>query len=153
MKAEDIMTRNVITVREDVTLEDVAEIFEKNHISGVPVVNKDNQVIGLISKNDLISQHKKISRSEACTLLEIMLYYQSKDLYEKEIKKFFQVKVREVMSVNVKCAAPSTPVGEVAEIMLKNGFNRVPVVSKNKRIIGIIARADIIKAIHNFREM
>ncbi len=152
MEAKDIMTRNVITIREDATLEDVAEILEKKHISGVPVVNENNQVVGLISENDLISQHKKISRSDTCTLLDIMLYYQSKDLYEKEIKKFFQAKVSEVMTDDVICVTSSTPVGEVAEIMLKNGFNRVPVVSKDKRIIGIIARADIIKAIHNFRE-
>lgn len=149
MEAKDIMTRDVITVKENDTLEDVAAILVNKHISGVPVVNEENQVIGLISENDLISQHKKISRSDVGTLLDIMLYYQNRDLYEKEIKKFFQVRVQEVMTTEVKCVIPSTPVGEVAEIMIKNGFNRVPVISKNRRIIGIIARADIIKAIHN----
>ena len=56
MKAQDIMTKDVVTVRPEMTVHQIATLMARKHISGLPVVSKDGDVLGIISESDLIGQ-------------------------------------------------------------------------------------------------
>lgn len=149
MLAKDIMKKEVVSVREDQTLKDVVELMIKHDVSGLPVVNTSGKVVGIISERDILRHGRKIFMTESISLLGIMLYEQNPHSYEEELSKALKLTVREVMVRDVIVVHEDEPVGEIAYIMMEEGVNRVPVL-KDGKLVGIIGREDIIRAIADF---
>jgi CBS domain-containing protein len=149
--AEEIMKREVITITKDRSILELAELFMKNKISGVPVVDKENILQGIVSESDIVNFVKKDN-----TFLPIMVYpvygysYFDFDLYvkgyEKNKEALSGTKVEEIMHTWVKKAKKETLESVIAEIMGGNKVNRVPIVDDENKVIGIIARSDLIQS-------
>ena len=86
MLAKDIMTKDVITVTGDETLQNVAKIFVEKNISGLPVVDEHNRVIGVISEGDLVYQQKPLAQPMFINLFDGILQIDRKE-FEEEINK------------------------------------------------------------------
>ena len=117
MIARDIMTRSVWTIRPDASAKEVAQLLSQKRISGVPVVDSNNRIIGIVTEADIIS---KVDREGLC--------------------------VKDIMSSEVTAVDEETPVGEIAALLTERKFKRVPVVTSGK-IVGIVSRADIVNAV------
>jgi len=139
MLAKDIMTKNVITVREDTPIEEVIRLLLKNNISGVPVVNKEDSLVGIISEADLIYKEK--------SLLPISGYQENQKKFINACRKSLAKTASEIMTKDVVTVTEETTVEEIATLMLEKWIKRVPVV-KDKKIVGIISRPDIIKTLY-----
>jgi len=114
MLAKDIMTREVTTVKPELTIHELAKTFAQHHISGAPVVDENGKVTGVVSDGDILS--KKGER------------------------------VGSLMSKQIISVAEDVPVEKIADLMIANKIKRVPVLSEEK-LVGIVSRADIIRAI------
>jgi CBS domain-containing protein len=150
---KEFMNRKVVCLNSDDTVFDAAKILSQLNIAGAPVVEKE-KIVGIISISDIIrfidiklGTLPQIGTPGLSTLLLVMLQMQKVHSdFKKEIKKITATKVKDVMSKNIISIPPTATIIEVAELMEKHDVNRLPVID-NGKIIGIVARADIIKSL------
>lgn len=152
-KVKEVMNRNVIFFTPEDTIFNVARILCEKNISGAPVVEKE-RVVGVISVSDIVKFIKiKLKLSKAyeipsLSLLFLNLVKTGRDYIQlkKEIKRISEVKIKKIMSRKVVSIGPEDTVFDAASLMDKHDVNRLPVI-ENGKLIGIVARADIIKAL------
>jgi CBS domain-containing protein len=148
-RAKDIMTSDVIVAKKDSRIQDIAKILLENRIGGVPVVDEDNKVIGIISETDIIKKESNIDTPTIITLLQGVIYFPDLKKVEKEILDVASYKVEDLMSTNVTKVNEEDSFEDVANLMIKKSVNRVPVVDSNNKLKGIICRYDIIKSMYS----
>ncbi|MFZ5945471.1 MAG: CBS domain-containing protein [Bacillota bacterium] len=148
MQAKEIMTKDVITIKAGQTVDQAARLLSENRISGLPVVDQENRVIGIISEGDLVFQQKKITPPVVIAFLDGILQLGQQEFYN-ELKKIAAYKVEDIMTSTVTFVAPETGIDDIATLMINNEINRVPVLDENKKLLGIITRHDIIKNVYN----
>jgi CBS domain-containing membrane protein len=138
--AEQIMTRNVIKLHEDAPLIEAIIKMAENEISGLLVVKNDQRVAGVISKKDFL---KKMNPDKVPSFMRVLLHcFDSKGCLAKDFKN---LKTADLMSSPCICVDPHTPVMEIAGIMDREKINRVPVIDEDSKLVGIIARSDIVQ--------
>ncbi len=148
MKVKDIMTRQVITLSPEESIDDAARKLRENRISGAPVVEGE-RIVGIVSEADLM----KLFESE----MSINLVLPSPlEIIELPIKMHRQLKeaarrlaarrVEDIMTRGVITIDEEASIEEAARVMAKHGINRLPVVREGK-LVGIVTRADVIKAL------
>lgn len=143
--AKDIMTEKVITVRPETPLEEFARILIENRISGAPVVDKDGNLVGIITENDLINQNKRLHIPTVIRLFDAFIMLESPGKIKDEIKRITATTVWDICTKEVVTVSEDTPLQEIATIMSEKKIHLLPVM-RDKRIVGIIGKADIIKA-------
>lgn len=146
MKAKDIMTKEVVTISEENTVEEVMKIILENKISGVPVVNEQNEVVGVVSESDLIYRDKEISTPVFVPVLEGYVFLESIKKYQEKLKKKAALRVKDIMTTPVIKVDENEDVHNIANIMLDKKVNRVPVVNSENKLVGIVSRSDILKS-------
>lgn len=146
LKAKDIMTTDVITVKPSTTVEDLSKKLMKHNISGLPVVNDAGDLIGIVTENDLISQNKRLHIPTVMRLFDAFIVLESPGKIEKEMKKMTATTVDDICSKKVITVAEDTSAEEIATIMSEKKVHLIPVV-KGKKILGIIGKMDLIKGI------
>lgn len=144
LRAKDIMTRDVITVKPTTTIEELARIFIEKKVSGAPVVDDNDNVIGIVTENDLISQNKRLHIPTVVRLFDAFIMLESPSRIEKEIKKIAAVTVADICVRDVITVAEDTPVEDIATIMSEKKVHLIPVV-EGKKVRGIIGKIDLIK--------
>lgn len=147
MLAKDIMTKDVITVTGDESLQNVAKIFVEKNISGLPVVDEHNRVIGVISEGDLVYQQKPLAQPMFINLFDGILQIDRKE-FEEEINKIAAYEVDQLMTKHVITAHEDTPVEEIATLMINKKINRLPIVDDEGRLQGLVTRQDIIRSVY-----
>ncbi|OGW58682.1 MAG: hypothetical protein A2Z09_03355 [Nitrospirae bacterium RBG_16_43_8] len=146
LTAKDIMTKSVTTVRATTTIEELARILMEHKISGIPVVDNDENLIGIVTENDLISQNKRLHIPTVMRLFDAFIMLESPGRIEKEIKRMTAITVNDIYTKEVITVAEDTPVQDIATIMSKKRVHLIPVV-EGKKILGIIGKIDLIKGI------
>jgi CBS-domain-containing membrane protein len=146
LKAKDIMTKNIITVRRETSVADLAKLLTSNNISGAPVLDDDDKVIAVVTESDLIDQSKKLHIPTVVTILDSVFYLENPDKMEAEMKKIAGTKVSEICSGPPKTVSPDTQLDEIATIMAEGNIHTLPVLDGDK-LMGIIGKKDIIKTL------
>jgi CBS-domain-containing membrane protein len=144
LTAGDVMTRDVITVKQETTIRELAELFARHRISSAPVVDDNGTMIGIVTETDLIEQDKSLHIPTVISLFDWVIYLESDKKFEKELKKMTGQTVGDVYSREVETVAPSTPISDVADIMSSRKIHAIPVVEGHK-VVGIVARIDLIR--------
>lgn len=145
LRAKDIMTKDVITVSADTTMEDLGRLFIEKGISGAPVVDDKGNIIGIVTENDLISKNSRLHIPTVLRLFDAFIPLGTSKL-EVEIKKMTASTVGEVCIKKVITIDEETPVDEIATIMNEKKIHLLPVVSEG-RLAGIIGKKDLIRGI------
>ena len=143
MQAIDIMTNEVIAIDENATVPAVAKLLAERGISAVPVVDKDNQVIGMVSEGDLLHRAETGTERRRPWWLDMMA---STNKLAGDYIKSHSGKVKDVMTRNVLSVTETTPVADIAFLLETNRIKRVPVVRDGK-LVGIVSRANLVRAL------
>ena len=143
MNAADVMMSNVITVSEDASVRDVANILLTNRISAVPVVDEQGKLVGIISEGDLVRRPEIRSEKHRSWWLDAL---STNGALSDEFIRSHSRKVSDVMTRNVVTAKTDDSLGQIAALLEKNGIKRVPIVSDEK-IVGIVSRANLVQAL------
>lgn len=149
MRVKDVMTKDVWNVRETTSLKEAAEILAREHISGLPVVDEQRYVVGVLSEGDILFKEQGASakRGVIASLLDLSVFGR---LVEENVSgaesKFWARTVGGAMTTPAITIAPTRPVSEVAHVMLERKVNRLPIVDEAGRLIGIVTRADLVRA-------
>ncbi len=136
----DVMTRNVIHVRENADISEVANLLSENRISGLPVVDRDEHVIGVITEADVLSM---AGMKKEHVFRDILRHILGEPLPAHTESK----RLRDVMSSPAITTGPESDIREVAMIIDEKRIKRLPVVDEQGRLIGLISRADIVRGI------
>lgn len=144
--ARDIMVKKVITINKDASVNELSELLIKNKISGVPVVDERGNLVGIATEGDLIVKDADFHFPRYFKLLDGIIYLESLNRFKRNLKKYLGTKVEDIMTGKVKTVSVDTPVSEVANIIIRNNINRVPVLDSSGNLAGIITRADIVKS-------
>ena len=146
LTAKEIMNKKVITIKKDASIKELSELLVNNKISGVPVLDENGSLAGIVSEGDIIVQNSDLHFPRYFKLLDAIIYLESLNKFKRSLKKHLATKVEDIMTVKVKTASEDTPINEIADIMLDSRVNRLPVMDKNNKLVGIITRADIVKS-------
>ena len=148
MRATDVMVTNVITVRSDTSVREIAEILLANRISAVPVLDKAGNMVGIVSEGDLIHRVEVGTERHPSWWLEFMA---GKQTLAQEFIKSHARRAADLMTRNVITVKADMPLGELASLLEKHRIKRVPVVDDSGKIIGIVSRANLVQALINLR--
>ncbi len=144
--AKDIMTRDVLCVRPDTSIEELSSILVKNEISGVPVVDGAGSLYGIVTENDLISRNKRLHIPTVVSFLDAAIYLESSKKFEQEVKRLTATKVGDICSRKVVTITEDTTVTDIATIMHEKKAHLLPVLREGK-VVGIVGKRDMVKAV------
>jgi len=141
------MNRKVIFVHPETCIEEVVKIFKDNNIRGLPVVDSDHKVVGVISESDISEYSKELHVTPLIGFTGWVSPYTDVSQiasFNKGIELLSSAKVEDVMSKKVIAAKEMTTFHEVVALMKKSSVNRIPVVDGDNKLIGIITRQDLL---------
>lgn len=142
----DIMTSNPMTVKPETPLKEAIALIAKNKISGLPVVDEEDKLVGIISENDLMWQETGVEPPPYIMILDSVIYLENPNRYEKEIHKALGQTVQDVMTEKPITITPDKPVKQAARLLHDKKIRRLPVIDEQGKVIGIITQGDIIRA-------
>jgi CBS domain-containing protein len=141
MKARDIMTRNVVTVSPDTPVRDIAALMAEKHISGLPVLTHDGIIIGIVSETDLLHREELGTAPE-----RKRKWWLDFNALAREYAKAYGLRAEVVMSRCVVAVRDDADLRDVADVLDRHRFKRVPVL-QGGQLVGIITRGDLVRAL------
>jgi CBS domain-containing protein len=152
MKVRKIMTEDVVTLNQFMSLREASEVLAKHAISGAPVVDPEGKLIGILTEADVL-------RAVSASADRVKMVYPSLHSMgvffemtrgEVELLKAFEEQaetvVGDVMTSKVVTCGPDDDLNEAARILYQRNFSRIPVVDDEGHVVGIVSRSDIVRA-------
>ena len=143
MQVKDLMSQPVITVQEDASLEQVARTILENNVGGVPVVNAEGEITGIITESDFAAKEKSVPFS-TFSAPQLLGEWISTDEIENIYQAARHRRAEEIMTRKVAVVLESDSVEKAAKMLLKHDVNRLPGV-RDCIPVGIIARRDLLR--------
>jgi CBS domain-containing protein len=144
--AKDIMTKDVLTVKPDTSLEEFAALLVNNQVSGAPVVDADGRLVGIMTENDLINQNKRLHIPTVVSFLDAAIYLESSKKFADEVKRVTATKVGDLCTRKVVSISEGTTLTDIATIMAEQGVHLLPVIAGGK-VVGIVGKRDVVRAV------
>ena len=136
----DVMSENVIAAQKFDDITGAARILSENNISGLPVVDKENRVIGIISEADVLAM---MGTQRKHTFKDFVMHLFGHPLPERKMGDL----VGDIMTPTPITIRPDADISEAAKIMDEKRIRRLAVVDPENKLVGVISRRDILKAI------
>lgn len=140
----DIMTTEVIKIYPETKVGDVARLMTQHAISGLPVVDQQEQVLGVVTERDMIFRNTRFRLPGFIMILDSIIPLETSSHYRDRLQHTLGTTAREIMSEPAVTISPDATIEELAEVMIDRRMNPVPVV-QNGRLVGIVSRSDIIR--------
>jgi CBS domain-containing protein len=137
MKAGDVMTTGAATVRPDAPLIEAAQLMVQHQISGLPVIDAHDRLVGLVTENDFL----RAGQSGKPRLLEMLATAGSGEADELRARRVDELMTRAPITVSSE-----TPLEEVINLMHRHSVRRLPVVADGK-VVGIVSRGNLLRAL------
>ncbi|MBF0530475.1 MAG: CBS domain-containing protein, partial [Deltaproteobacteria bacterium] len=134
MLVKEWMSTKVITIDEEMTLPEAAQVMRENKISRLPVVSRQGKLIGIVTDQDI----KAASPSKATALDIHELYY-----------LLAKIKINGIMTKNLICISPEDTIPKAAAVMLKRKINGLPVLDSKGDLVGMLTQGDVFRVLTN----
>ena len=141
----EIMTTDPVTVSPETSLQEAIQILAERDISGLPVVDQQGQLVGVISETDLTWQATGVDTPPYIMFLDSIIYLQNPAKHNEELHKALGQTVGEAMTQNPATVQSNQLVREAARIMHDQKVRRLPVVNQQSELVGMITQGDVIK--------
>jgi CBS domain-containing protein len=148
MKASEVMTRAVATLRPEATLGEAVRLMLERQISGLPVVDSDGALVGMLTEGDLLRRAETGTERRRGRWLELLL---GPGRMADEYVRTHGRRVGEIMTREVVAVAEEAPLDEVVQLMERHRIKRVPVL-RGGALVGILSRADLLRALAGLLE-
>jgi CBS domain-containing protein len=143
MKAADIMTHNVISVQPEATILQTAELMLQHRISGLPVVDSDGHVVGIVTEGDFLRRAETGTQRKRARWVEFIV---GPGRLAEEYVRSSSRRVEDVMTRSVHTIGEETPLSDAVELMERHRIKRLPVLRDHK-LVGIVSRANLLHAL------
>lgn len=147
MQIKDFMITNVISVHKTMTMKELLKILVDQEIGGVPVVDEQNRLTGIISDGDVI----RYLQPQGRTIYDAfsMVFISEKENLNRKIESSIDNRIEKIMRKRVKTVHPDDNIEEALSILSQYHFKKIPVVDESNKVVGVISRGDIIRSISN----
>lgn len=147
---KSIMTREVVSVKPETSLLEAAELLAKHGFDGVPVVDSESKLVGIMTEYDLISKDSAIHLPTFQKIIQNMrVYSKDKSHFKKDFKEIAALKVKDVMNNDpLTLQEDATYEDAVAAFRDHHRVNPIPVISNERKVVGVVSRYDILKPLH-----
>ena len=146
LTAKDIMTKGPITVSPDTEITYAAKLILDKGVNGIPVVDREGSLVGIICQSDLIAQQKGLPIPSVFTLLDSFIPLTSTKHFEKAVQKISATTVADAMTPNPVAVTPETGIEELAGLIVDKKFHTLPVVEEGN-LVGVVGKEDILKTL------
>ena len=148
MKARDLMTSPAITVTADTPIRNLAAIMRQHRISGVPVVDEDGKLVGIVTELNLIARNAPIIGPNYISLLSglIPVDLQHHHRYREQVRQVLATTAGELMSEKVKYVTPNADLETMMGMMERPEIIQLPVVDE-AQVVGVVTRTDLVRLI------
>jgi len=146
VRARDIMSPGIVSVSPETRIPEAARVLLENHYNGLPVIDQEERLVGIICQEDLIVQQKKLPLPSFFTLLDGVIPLTSPRHLDQEMQKMAATTVGQAMTPNPVTIDPETPLEEIATLMVKKKIHTLPVVEGGK-VVGIVGKEDILRTL------
>jgi CBS domain-containing protein len=144
----ELMSTPVSTLRPDDKVEQAADVLAAKDVGSLPVVDDDGKLLGILRDDDLIASESRVHVPTFINFLGLGMAFPGEMKHlERELKKIAGATVRDVMQTDPPTVTPDATLEDVATIMHDRGVNSVPVVDADNKVVGIVARADVVRFI------
>jgi len=142
MKVKEIMVKDVTSISPETGVDEALDLLQKMQISGLPVIDGSGKLVGMFTEKDILSYIlpsyiEKVGR---------FIYEENPKSTKKKFAELSKIKVSQLMRKDVVTTTEDVALCEVARVMLTQKARRIPVVDKSGKVVGIVARCDILKA-------
>ena len=139
------MSCDPIVVQPETPIQDAIKILAERRISGLPVVS-EGKLVGILSETDLMWRETGVREPAYITILDSVIYLENPGRYDRELHKMLGSTVGEVMSESPIAITPDRALKEAACLLHEKKIHRLPVLDTTGKVIGILTRGDIIRA-------
>jgi len=142
VNVKDLMIKEVYSIIANTKIRDLLTLFVEKQVSGVPVVNENNELVGIITDADILGEIH-----DPPSLIDVMTYVAAFDnttIIIEEIQELLDRPVYELMSKKVVTVKEDTRLSQVAQIFSRRKFKKIPVVH-GKKLIGVLSRGDVVR--------
>jgi CBS-domain-containing membrane protein len=146
LTAKDIMTTEVCSVSPDMEVDELARQFVALKKNAMPVLDASGRLTGIVTQTDLVERDKPLHIPTVISLFDWVFYLESEKSFRDEVKRISARKVGDICTREVVTCSPDTPVDQIASLMVDNKAHLVPVVDADYRVLGVVARLDIIRS-------
>jgi CBS domain-containing protein len=145
---QDVMSTPVSTLRPEVKVEAAADVLAEKNVGSLPVVDADGKLLGILRDDDLIASEARVHVPTFINFLGLGMAFPGEMKHlEHELKKIAGATVADVMTTDPPTVTAGSTLEDVATIMHDRGVNSLPVVDDADVVVGIVARADIVRFI------
>jgi CBS domain-containing protein len=147
--AADIMDREVPTVARSDDARRVIELLAERDVSAIPVTDSEGKVVGIVSESDLVLSEEEadLHLPHFLNIMGGVVFVESMKGFEKKLNKAFADNVRDLMTADPVCAEETDSVEKVARLIAETHHNHLPVVDQERRLVGLVTRADVLAAL------
>ena len=144
----DIMDTDPATVRPETPVEEVVSALRRHELPGLPVVDGEGRVLGMITEADLVlpDDDGDLHIPHYINLFGGTIFLEPLSRFEQRLRKAFASNAADMMTADPDTVSPDTTVQEAARIIHESGHNRLPVV-EDGRLVGVVTRVDVLGAL------
>ena len=140
-----IMNKEAIRISADTPVSQIAKLMSEHSISGLPVVGKNDKVIGVVTELDLIVRNARFKMPAYFVILDSIIYLERPKHFQERLEHVLGATAQEIMSKPAATVSPEATIEELAKIMVEGRIDPVPVV-EDQQLVGIVSRSDIIRS-------
>lgn len=144
MRAKDIMCPRVVFVNKEDSLNEVISTLIQNHVSGVPVLDHNSYLVGIITERDLVTHKKGFNISSYMEFVASILSIDGKKLLGDKYETLHTLTAYDVMTTPVYAVPQDATIEEIVTLMMNRHINRIPVIDEEHKLVGIIGRNDLL---------
>lgn len=139
---KELMNTDIYSIRAREKVRDLLNIFVDKQVSGVPVVDDDNILVGIITDADILAEIREVP-----SLIDVMTYVivlNAEAIFLEKLYALLERPVHELMTKKVVSVTENATISDVAQILIRRKFKKLPVV-KGKKLIGVVSRGDVVR--------
>lgn len=144
---QDVMSRQVVAVRPETPVLEAHEVISKHAFDGVPVVDAENRLVGILTEYDLVVKGSSLHLPTFQKILsELPVYRKDRSRFRNEVKELTALTVRDVMNPDpLTLAEDATFEDVVAAFRDHHRVNPIPVIDSERKVVGVVSRYDVLK--------
>lgn len=142
---KDIMVKDIISVTADTPLIEATRLFGENHFDGMPVIDSEGKLIGLVTEYDMVNNAFHVHLPTMQKIFENIHIMDGKEIKEDK-KKILSIRVKDVMNTEPLTLLYGASLSQVVQAFKEHHrVNPIPVIDENNKLVGIVSRYDLIK--------
>ena len=146
MQIANIMTKKVVTIKPDTTVQEIIQLMRRHHITMLPVV-KDGELLGAVAESDLLLKEAPLHVPAYISFLDSIICLESLQHLEESVRKLVGNKARDLMTEPVITVLDTDTTSTAAALMGEHKLLSLPVVNEDGELVGIVSQGDIVRSL------